>query len=518
MQSERLETVSSSYRRPLAVGMVLLLVLLTAGIGAKRLTEAAPSVPSSFVPHTCPFPVGTGAFPKARVRCGFLQVPENRPVAHGRTIKLAVAVFKSAASHPTADPFIYLVGGPGSSIVSSMGSRVASGGMPPYVGNRDLILVDQRGTGLSQPSLACPEFDAVGRGATKQPLTQAKLFSLNHQAIQRCRTRLVTSGIDLNAYNTLENAADIAELWKALGYKQANVYGGSYGARLALQVMRDHPDGIRSVVIDAVADPTFNEYNDTIPNAWRALQLVFRECAAAPGCRTTYPNLQATFNQTVAHLQAHPIVGHEIVPKWGRTYPVQVNGARLAAILMGALYSPNLIPMVPGIIWNTARGDYKSLFETDAAINLANVDSSEGMYLSMECSDDQAGSSRSKISSSASAIPGSIRSDVILNRTEALTLCKLWQVKSVPARNRQLFSSTIPTLLLEGTFDPRTPPTKAQAVARNFAHSYYFELPNLGHGVVGQGPCSDAIVSSFLTDPLHRPNAGCIAGLSRTFN
>src|SRR5579859_1745855 len=206
--------MSSSYRRPLSVGLALLLVLLTAGIGAKRLTDAASPATVSFVRHTCPFAVGTGAFQKANVRCGFLQVPENRRVAGRRTIKLAVAVFKSPASHPAADPFIYLVGGPGSSIVSSMGSRVASSGMPAYVGNRDLILVDQRGTGLSQPSLACPEFDAVGRGATKQPLSQAKVLSLNHQAIQRCRVRLVTSGINLNAYNTVQNAADIADLWK----------------------------------------------------------------------------------------------------------------------------------------------------------------------------------------------------------------------------------------------------------------------------------------------------------------
>ncbi|HLJ67711.1 MAG TPA: alpha/beta hydrolase [Chloroflexota bacterium] len=517
MKKTRPILLVAPHHRSLITGLILVLVLLGAGLGVKTKIDAQTPDKASFVNSTCPFKIAPGVFPSSDVRCGFLQVPENRQAAPTRTIRLAVAVFKSQAPHPAAAPFIYLAGGPGSPIVTSMGSSVAAGGIPAYVGNRDLVLVDQRGTGLSRPSLMCPEFDAVGRGATKQPLSQAKAFALEHAAIRKCRARLVRAGIDLNAYNTAENAADIADLWQALGYRQANVYGGSYGARLALQVMRDHPDGVRSVVVDAVADPTFNQYNDEIPNAWRAIELVFKRCAAASGCHAAYPHLEAMFNSTVNRLQAHPITGHELIPKWGKIYPVKINGARFAADMMAALYSPSLIPSLPGLIANTFHGNNALLFKVDAAIYGADTGSSEGMYLSMECADDQAGSSPSRIAASAAPIPRSIRSDAVASASDALTLCKIWNVRSLPAVNRQLFASAIPTLLLEGSFDPRTPPARAQAAARKLSHGYYFEFPSLGHGVVGQGPCSDEIVSAFLTDPSRRPNANCIAKVPSVF-
>src|SRR5579885_1781739 len=196
--------------------------------------------------------------------------------------------------------------GPGGAIVVSWGASIVATGLHmDFVGNRDLILVDQRGTGLSQPQLACPEISRAGWQALDRHLSDPATVHLEYGALRACRARLVKAGIDLSAYNTVENAADIAALRTALGYKEVDLYGGSYGSTLALQVMRDHPQGIRSVVMDAVADPLFDVYNDFIPSTWNALQRVFKECAAVPSCNTAHPHLRQTFMRAVARLQAH---------------------------------------------------------------------------------------------------------------------------------------------------------------------------------------------------------------------
>jgi pimeloyl-ACP methyl ester carboxylesterase len=449
------------------------------------------------------------------VRCGFVRVPESHEAANGRLIKLAIAVFAAPNSNPDSGPLVYLAGGPGGAIVASLGATIAASGLPAYVGNRDLILIDQRGAGLSRPSLNCPEVDEAQYVALDKHLSEPQTLTLLHNAHERCRTRLIRAHINLAAYNTVENAADISDVAAALGYSQVNIYGGSYGSSLALQVMRDHPQGIRSVTIDAIAGPTFNEYNDYIPNTWQSLQRLFSDCAATPGCNKASPHLMRTFEHVVARLQRHPATISLFSTQRGRSFQVKVTGAALAEALNGMLANFNVLPYVPELVTEVNQGDFSPLVRILTMVGWgADSGTSEGMYLSMECSSDQATSSREKIAERATMLPGSVRRQVVARRADALAECAIWHVPSLPSVNRTLFKSGIPTLLLAGRYDPKTSPQTALVWARVLSRSYPIVFPTRSHGVVGTGPCSDEIVSEFLASPDHKPSTTCLGNIA----
>lgn len=177
--------------------MVVVLVVLAGGYGVFRaLSPPSRQAPSAFQQETpCPFRLGAGLVGVQSIRCGFLSVPEDWSQPQGPTIRLAVAIFKTSSPHPAPDPVLVLGGGPGEAVLEKAG--------PTLLFNRDLILLDQRGVGYSQPSLRC----------------------LDNESLQSCHSRLVKSGINLNAFTTLENAADVHALIRALGYQQVNLEG-----------------------------------------------------------------------------------------------------------------------------------------------------------------------------------------------------------------------------------------------------------------------------------------------------
>src|SRR5947209_463527 len=210
----------------------------------------APAPTSAFQPAACPFQLGAGIVEGQMLNCGYVTVPENRSVSNGRTVRLAVAIFKSQHSVPNpanSYPVIRLDGGPGGPSLDDWAHYITSSNYNTFVYDQDLIMFDQRGTGHSQPSLNCPEFLQLQYNTINRHLSRAESDRLNVLAAQTCYTRLSTSGIDLNAYNTLENAADVRDIIQALGYKQATLYGVSYGTRLALTVTRLYPSVIHAV-------------------------------------------------------------------------------------------------------------------------------------------------------------------------------------------------------------------------------------------------------------------------------
>ena len=186
--------------------------------------------PLPYVESTpCWMALPDGVVEGQNIDCGYLFVPETRDDSSSPSIQLAYAVLYAPTESPQPDPVIYLAGGPGGSAVKELDGWLDA----PYLQDRDLVLLDQRGTGYSLPTLNCPEMEQAVQDAT-----------------QACRDRLVEEGVDLQAYSSVENAADVADLRVALGYDEWNLYGISYGTRLALTVMRDHPEGVRSVVLE----------------------------------------------------------------------------------------------------------------------------------------------------------------------------------------------------------------------------------------------------------------------------
>ena len=303
----------------------------------------------------CPVPNYPGV-PEADLgpnySCGYLTVRENRSVPDGRTIRILVARVKAAAATPRPDPIVFLAGGPGGAGTLSAPGVVA-GGMNA---DRDVIFVNQRGTMHSEPHLSCPEMDEFAARSIGLVYASASTAALDAAAIAACRERLARAGADLAAYNTRENAADIAELRVALGIAEWNVYGVSYGTDLALQLLRDHPEGIRSVVLDSVVPPNRN----IIDQWWEApasgLAAIAAACAAQSACAAAYPDLAAIYTATVNRLHATP-AEIDVRNAAGATVRVTIDGFKLIPLLLEWSASPTLVVDFPRMIDNLANGD-----------------------------------------------------------------------------------------------------------------------------------------------------------------
>ena len=486
-------------RVSVALGVILLVslgVAFSAGGSGAHASQVA-----TFQTTLCPFKVTGGVFEASHIRCGYLVVPENRRVENSPRIKLAVAIFKAPAPNPAPDPLIFVVGGPGGETILSRGPTMVAKGLPAFVGNRDYILVNQRGTLLSPPTLSCPSTDTI----------------------PACHAYLVKEGIDPGAYNVVEDAADIAALGPALGYKAVDLYGNSYGSIITLQTMRDHPQGIRAVVLDGVLTPQYDQFDSLIPNAWRALQQIFADCAATPSCDARYPHLAQTFTHLLSQLRAHP-ASVRIYSSVQKRFEIgTITGADLWTGLAtyltdGAILpfvpDPTFAPLVPRLITTMARGDFSDAVQYLEAIHWDKPSSDNGlMNAAMVCSFAQSGSSPAKIAASATMLPATIRADVVAAYTAGLASCSSWRLPSIADANHSYFHSTIPTLLLSGRYDPAGSPAQTQVLARMLGHAYLVPVPS-GHHAVEAGGCPDEIARVFLANPKQRPATRCLAGMT----
>ncbi|HTO80890.1 MAG TPA: alpha/beta fold hydrolase, partial [Methylomirabilota bacterium] len=202
--------------------------------------------------------------PKTKqVACGYLITLEDRTKPTGRQVKLPIVVIKATGGQRKPDPVVFLSGGPGQGVgldKKQIEEWWKYDKYWPWMTNRDLILFEQRGTGLAEPSLNCTEIDQRGIELLQNMRDAAHVRAIYAEATEACRKRLVAAGIDLTHYLTRDTATDLAELRQTLGIKQWNLMGVSYGTRLALATMRDHPEGIRSVVLVSVYPPEVHAY------------------------------------------------------------------------------------------------------------------------------------------------------------------------------------------------------------------------------------------------------------------
>jgi pimeloyl-ACP methyl ester carboxylesterase len=304
------------------------MVVLFAGLMNNSRALEAPA----FVEVPCPFLIWTPEVEGETIICGTVEVPESRLGLSNGRMTLQVAILKTAAAEPVA-PIIYLEGGPGGSAVNGVHSWLNST-LRRYA---DIILFDQRGTGHSLPSLNCPEFQED--------------LPTNANAEVLCRERLVREGIQLDAYTSAESAADVNDLIRALGLPEVTLYGVSYGTRLALTVMRDHPERLRSVILDSVYPPNVNGYEEQVINGVRAFEVLFRDCAASRACSSAYPDLRQTFLKMIDDLNRNPMLGED-----GR----EITGDDVVNKLFNLLYVTTALPYLPAIITAAASGDYEA--------------------------------------------------------------------------------------------------------------------------------------------------------------
>jgi pimeloyl-ACP methyl ester carboxylesterase len=492
------------------LALVILLGALTFGVAAPARAQSTPAfTPSDCAALTTPL-VDTplnALLPAVdeRMRCGYVTVPETHGSDDGRTLQLAVVVLGATGDQPHAAPLFVMQGGPGGGTIDTYQVLLRSHALRS---SRDIVLFDQRGTGRSLPSLRCTETYDLAVRTAEERMTYTESTRMSEDALVACRSRLASSDVDLGAFDSIENARDIDDVRRALGYDKIDLYGVSYGSELALHAMREVPAALRTVILDAVAPVAGSFLTDVARSEDRALTAFFSACASDPTCAAEYPDLENTYFALVAALDQTPLRMRVDDPNSGQTYSVPLDGATLQELFFQLLYSKEMLPLLPKLIDDLRHGDVRlagnvtSLFAFDRSV-------AQGMYFSVTCADDAGkmptepnfGDVRQQIAERAAQDSASLR-----------RICRAWNVDAMPAEADQPVRSAIPTLLLNGAFDPITPPQNGVAVAASLENSYVFTFPNTAHGAFPTDACADGIVQAFLADPTRRPDDACVRG------
>lgn len=492
----------------------LLFVVLLGIVSISILSISAQDNPA-FEPSRCRFTLPTGF----DVTCGYITVPESRNPAMAdddNEIRIAVALIHSLSDTPLPDPVIYLEGGPGGHTLTRINNLYLEG-FAPLLENRDLILFDQRGIGFSVPNLDCPALQSLDYYILDKDFNYEDVLNLRNNAFFTCRDELISGGANLNAYTTLENAADVRDIVTALGYEQVNLFGISYGTRLGLVVMRDHPDILRSAVLDSVYPPLVDSKAELLPNMLRAFDALFAACAADEACDKTYPNLKTVFYDTVDRLNASPETV-SFVDQYSqmRQRKILVDGNLLIDTLFSMLYQTPTIPNLPRYIYDASEGTYDGFLDKFLQGLSSSSSFSEAMHQSVQCYEDVNFSSREKILTKMEGLPAQIRFYYAANNVnfadDSLEFCNIWtDGQRADIREDEAVISTVPTLLTVGQFDPITPPSWAHLAAETLTNSVVYEFPGMGHPVWRSGDCPNSMIVRFINAPLNELDAGCIA-------
>jgi pimeloyl-ACP methyl ester carboxylesterase len=428
-----------------------------------------------------------------KVTCGFVSVPEDRTGSPADTIQIAIALYGSTSATPNPDPVLFLQGGPGGKAIGWI-AEVYESVIKPLLADRDFIVFDPRGVGYSKPVLNCEEIKNTYLSDLQGKFPADQKVSYYEGALLTCKNTFDKLGANLSTYTSVNMAADAKDVLIALGYQQANLYGVSYGTRVAQFMMRTYPEVVRSVILDSVV-PVENQLLKPQPNAKQdeLIRMLFEECKIDPACLYAYPDLESAYNETIQSLDAQPVTVSLMI-NHDKQLEQTINGSSFRNIVVWGLRNPSTMSAIPHFIYRTHSGDY-SLLNFAAVLPLITFDSiSMGTYVSVNCHDQ------------VFAIPTEGLDETIYD------LCRIWGVAPpVPGENAPV-SSDIPTLIFTGKYDSVTPTSFAHQLASHLAHSYVAEIPNQGHvpSVTGISSCPTNIMAAFLQDPSASPDLGCV--------
>lgn len=478
--------------------------VVTLAIALGGPAEQAAAQDSPFAYAGCPVDVPAGEVEGETVDCGYLTVPADHFDPGGPTIELAVAILYGSSDDPEPDAVLWLEGGPGGDAVAGMDLWVDS----PILDRRDLILLDQRGTGWSTPLLDCPDEVEFANGAARTEATAA------------CRADLLAEGIDLALFDSLQSAADVEYLRLALGYDAWNLYGASYGTRLALTVMREFPEGVRSAVLDSVYPPQVDTLEELSSNNVAGLETLFDGCAADRVCDAAYPYLEWDFYETMRVLSASP-AEVEFSGEDGEPVIEPLVATDFYLTLVGGLNDSTQIPWLPAIIDAAAVGDFDPFARLSDGL-LTGADGyarrqlptepdgdALGLYLSVECSEEIPFNDPDLARADVASVPLEFQEAADEDVSGLYDDCAVWDVPRAADVEAEPVESDIPTLILAGQFDVATPSAWAWRAAETLPNSFVFEYPGLGHGV-GDDECPLAMLLEFLDDPVTEPDSTCI--------
>lgn len=452
--------------------------------------------------------------------CGYIAVPEFHDLPTEKTLKIAVAIFPNTQNQPTSEPLAMIQGGPGASTLSFFPvGFIPQNFLSSLREGRDIILIEQRGTKYSQPSLFCPEVRQVALEVLGAKVKKNKqmMEKLNRDAFERCRDRLQGEGVNFSAYNGWESAADMAEIFEVLGYDRVNFYGLSYGAEVAQLLMKRAPQKLRSVILDAVA-PTSIYRDRYIPrSASHALRQVFSSCLADETCNKNYPNLERVFFSLIDDLNRNPITLAIAVQGEKETLKIPFNGDSFLLYTYLNLYNNGFAGILPKYIYEARDQQNYTWVANTIAVKLKGSSLAKAAYSSYRCAQqDYVEQSRNAFIDTFFEAPAFTKAERAIQRDNLY--CELFAIAPLPQTLYTQVKSEIPTLLINGQYDPILPLPFSLVVSQTLTNAYIYNYPDISHGSLISGrACPIKMVSEFLENPAFPPNEDCIAQMKTEF-
>lgn len=430
--------------------------------------------------------------------CGSSSVPENRAARSGRQIALKIIVLPALKQQSAPVPLFILAGGPGqgaAELVDDLQERFRA-----IRTRRDIVLIDQRGTGKSNP-LDCKPV----------PGTEAPDLS-SSAAIEQLRTCLDSyrSRADVTQYTTANAVDDFDDVRDFLGYPTIDLYGVSYGTRAAMEYVRRHRDRTRAVILDGVAPPEMRIPLYAARDSERALDALLAGCRGDGRCNQRFPNLKLRLDALLARLDAHPQHTRYLDPRTGLEKEIDVRRIAVAGPLATALYLPQTASLVPLMIEQAEQGNFTALFALKSAFAPATASIAQGLYFSVMCSED-----------APRIEPGAVQREAagtFLGPQLAelrLRPCEFWPRGVVNPAASAVTPSDVPALILSGEDDPITPPSWGQLVASRWTHARHVVVPGAAHGA-SQAGCVMKLMTQFLDDgSASQLDPSCVQNLKR---
>ena len=414
----------------------------------------------------------------AAAKCARHEVWEDRAAKSGRRIAINLAVVPARLRSKEPDPIVVFAGGPGQGAVA-----LAAQVMPLFSrlnDSRDIVFIDQRGTGASNP-LVCDD-----EQGTMQSLFED---ALPERVVAQCLEHL---DADPRQYVTPVAIQDLEEIRAALGYPKLNLWGGSYGTRVAMEYTRRHPERVRTMTLDGAAPATMKLPLSFVTDGDAALSRLLDACDAQPLCRSTYPDLRESIRYVRSELARRPLRVAIQDPRTGDRESIQVNENVFLSGLFRPLYVAELASLLPFGIAAAVSGDFNPLlaqnleFADDVGENLA-----VGMHLSVICAEDVPRITGEDVA----ALSRTFFGGALVN--DFLRACSRWPRGTLPPDYYEPLKSDVPTLVLSGGIDPATPPRHGDHVVATLPNARHFVAPNLGHGVSMHG-CAPRLVQEFI--------------------
>jgi pimeloyl-ACP methyl ester carboxylesterase len=399
---------------------------------------------------------------KEQAKCGVIPVPENPAKPEARKLDIAVAVLPAKSGKALSDPILLLMGGPGEETIGAAADF--AGWLEPLRHDRDILLIDQRGTGKSH-RLGCDLYSGIDAAVLLRDVFPVA-------AVERC-ARELSKDADLAQYSYANFARDVEHIRRQLGYGSLNLFAGSYGTRAAQVLIKAYPASVRTAFLISVVP-----IDVTIPlpmskAAQAAMDRVFKDCEAQPACRAAFPNVRNELGEVLHRLDTEEVK----VSVAGQSTPVRLHRGRVAERLRSMMYRAEGADRIPQAIHKAYLGDYRPIVD-DLVSNAGAISSaiSFGLFFAVACNEDVAFIREADI---PAAIAGTYLGDYRVRQQQAA--CAHWPKAPVSASYRDAVRTSIPTVFVSGDTDPASPLWFTEHAAKGFTNRAEIVLANRGH-------------------------------------